>query len=118
MAGFDLTARVHDFVHELLWERWIDLDGSDLLIMDPTGGPLELTCSHQWDARVGRSCAPLVRQLAWPGLAWPEDNDEPADQSRVECPLPDLLIVDLAIAEEPLSLYDAAYGAFWSTYGQ
>lgn len=80
---YERTERVREFVTGLLWERWIDLDGSDLLIMDPDGGPLELTCSHQW----------LTYCLG-------------------------SVIVDLTIADEPLSLYDTAYGAFWSKFGE
>jgi len=34
-------------------------------------------------------------------LAWPEEEDEPADQDGVEGPLPDLLIVDITIVAEP-----------------
>ena len=52
---YERTERVRDFVTGLLWERWIDLDGSDLLV------------------------------------------------------------VDLKKVEDPLSLYDTAYGAFWAT---
>ena len=124
--AYERTERVTDFVTGLLWERWIDLDGSDLLIMDPKGGPLELTASHEWLTyclgnvlRPYRPPAgqPTVAKLYSDGrlaLAWPEEEDEPADQDGVERPLPDLLIIDLAIVDEPLSLYDTAYAAFWS----
>ena len=59
---------------------------------------------------------PTVAKLYSDGrlaLAWPEEEDAPAGQG-VERPLPDLLIVDLTIVAEPLSLYDTAYAAFWS----
>jgi hypothetical protein len=123
--AYERTERVKDFVAGLLWERWIDLDGSDLLIMDPTGGPLELTASHEWPTyslgnvlRPYRPAPgmPTVARLYSDGrlaLAWPEEEDAPADQG-VERPLPDLLIVDLATIEDPLFLYDIAYLAFWS----
>ena len=75
------------------------------------------------------SCAPIARRLATrpsPRLysdgrlapAWPEEEDEPADQDGVERPFPDVLIIDLAIVDEPLSLYDTAYAAFWSKCGE
>jgi hypothetical protein len=127
--AYERTERVKDFVTGLLWERWIDLDGSDLLILDPKGGPLELTASHVWLTYcLGNVLCPY-RPPDWPtvaklysdgrlALAWPEEEDEPADQDGVERPLPDLLIVDLAIVDEPLSLYDTAYAAFWSKFGQ
>jgi len=123
---FERTERVLEFVSALLWERWIDLDGSDLLIMDPKGGPLELTCSHEWlTYSVGNVLRPYRPPDDQPtvakfyndgrlALAWPAEEDEPADQKGVERPLPDLVIVDLAIADEPLSFYDTAYNAYWS----
>jgi len=130
--AYERTERVTDFVTGLLWDRWIDLDGSDLLVMDPQGGPLELTASHEWltyclgnvlrpyrpapGMPTVASLYPTVASLYRDGrlaLAWPEEEDAPADQG-VERPLPDLLIVDLATVEDPLFLYDIAYLAFWS----
>jgi hypothetical protein len=115
------TERVLEFVRVLLWERWIDLDGSDLLIMDPEGGPLELTCSFRWVTefvgefmRPHRPSAgqPTIAKLYSDGrlaLAWPVEEDVAQDQRGVERPLPDLVIVDLAVADDPQSFYEISY---------
>lgn len=120
------TERVLAFVHELLWgHRWIDLDGIDLLIMEPTGGPLELSATFEWITPtiggIARPCRPAdrpaVARLYCDGLlalTWPSEADDPPSQDGVERPLRDLVVVDLAIADDPLELYDEAYEAFWT----
>jgi len=119
------TERVLAFVHELLWgDRWIDLEGTDLLIMDPKGGPLELTATFEWFtptygdvARPFRPAdGPAVARLYCDGrlaLTWPSEADDPPVQDGVERPLKDLVVVDLAIASDPFDLYDVAHDAFW-----
>lgn len=47
MEGRDDRA-VERLVRELLLEEWIDLDGSELMIMDTDGLPLELSASFRW----------------------------------------------------------------------
>jgi len=118
---FERSERVLGFVRVLLWERWIDLDGNDLLIMDPEGCPLELTCSFRWVTEfVGEftrphrppADQPTIAKLYSDGrlaLAWPVEQDVPQDQSGVERPLPDLVILDLAVADDPQSYYEIAY---------
>lgn len=120
------TERVLAFVEELLHgTRWIDLEGTDLLIMDPKGGPLELTATFEWFTptyghitRPFRPAeGPVVARLYCDGrlaLTWPSEADDPPVQDGVERPLKDLVVVDLAIASDPLDLYDVARDAFWN----
>ena len=120
------TDRVLSFVDVLLFgQRWIDLDGIDLLIMDPEGGPLVLSATFEWiTPTVGgirRPCRPpnrpAVARLYCDGrlaLAWPSEAADPPAQEGVERPLRDLVVVDLPIADDPLDLYDEAYQAFWA----
>jgi Family of unknown function (DUF6416) len=119
------TERVLSFVEELLHgTRWIDLEGTDLLIMDPRGGPLELTATFEWVTptfgQVTRpfrpADGPAVARLYCDGrlaIGWPSEADDPPIQDGVERPLKDLVVVDLAIASDPLDLYDVAHDAFW-----
>lgn len=118
------TDRVLEFVKRLLWDRWIDLDGRDLLLMDQTGEPIELTASHHWvSPTVGEVLRPFrparfrptVAKLYPDGrlaLTWPGEC-ETARAPGTDRPLPDLLIIDLAICQgaEALEFYDTAYEA-------
>jgi hypothetical protein len=117
--------RVLEFLNELLFGfRWIGLDGVDLLVMDPKGGPLELTACFMWDTPtsglIGRPYRPenrpAVARLYCDGLlalTWPSEADDPPVQDGVQRPLRDLVVVDLAIVEDAIELYDEARGAFW-----
>jgi len=42
---------IEDFVRELLLSNWIATDGSDLMIMDVDGQPLELSARYAWTTR-------------------------------------------------------------------
>jgi len=99
--------QILEFVDELLWgDRWIDLDGSDLLFMSPAGGPLPLSATHEWiTPTVGGIERPFRPQWFQPtvaklysdgrlGLAWPTQIDI-EESPEVTRPLPDLLVVDL-----------------------
>jgi len=124
------TDRVLAFVDDLLWDRWIDLDGSDLLLMDPAGGPLEMTASHEWiTPTVGAVSRPFrparfqptVAKLYADGrlaLTWPTDVDK-VEGIGLNRPLRDLLVIDLATydTEEALVLYDTAYASMYEDLG-
>lgn len=116
-------SRVKDFVENLLWERHIDLDGTDLLVMDDHGDPAQLSATHIWQTPyVGAIIRPYrphrfqpsVARLFPSGklaLAWAPDLKAPSLASRV---LDDLLVVDFIDvgAEEALDLFDEAYARF------
>lgn len=124
----DKVERVMAFVQDLLWQRRIDLDGSDLLVMDPGGGSLQLSASHVWlTPTVGGISRPYqpdpvqrtVAKLYPDGriaLKWSATCEAPVDVKGIDLALPDLLIVDLPTvdSQEAIDLYDLAYGQFWS----
>lgn len=114
---------MNEFVETLLWERHIDLDGTDLLVMDDHGDPAELSATHIWDTPyIGviirpyrpHRFQPSVARLYPSGklaLAWAPDLEAPPLASRV---LDDLLVVDFidVDAGEALDLFDEACARF------
>jgi hypothetical protein len=107
-------------------DRWIDLDGTDLLLIGPASGPLELTASHAWiTPTVGAVSRPFLPARLQPtvarlypdgplALSWPASRDVD-EGAGIDRPLPDLVVIDLAACPpgDALELYDIAYDAMY-----
>lgn len=115
--------QMRQFVETLLWDRHIDLDGTDLLVMNTTGDHAELTAIHIWNTPyIGviirpyrpHRFQPSVSRLYPSGkltLAWAPSMEAPPLTSRV---LDDLMVVDFADIEawEAVKLFDEAQARF------
>ncbi len=111
---------IRAFVRHVLLADWIEMDGTDLMIMDESGGPLELTACYVWTTEtVGDTLRPHrperdlpTRAHLYPDgrlvLSWSWIEPAPEHESGVTAIGPDRLVVDLNIvdAETAHALYD------------